>query len=101
MDAQSPSPKIIPIPNNFLLDHQNIPALNDLVFTLPSIPIPAHFIDYYPQLLDQIASDHHSRVLVVSREEMHRFPEQINVVPSLQEAYDIIEMERIERELGL
>ena len=43
MDAQSPSPKIIPIPNNFLLDHQNIPALNDLY-------LPFHQFLFQPTL---------------------------------------------------
>lgn len=101
MDAQKPAPKIIPIPKNFSLDHLDLNPHLDLVFTIPTLPIPNHFIDHYQRLIHTLASKEHSRVLVVSREEMHRFSEHINVVPSLQEAYDIIDMERIERDLGI
>lgn len=52
----------------------------------------------------QISNTHrqakHSFVIVTSRIELDDTPDEIVVVPTLQEAYDIIEMEEIERDLG-
>jgi uncharacterized protein YueI len=41
-----------------------------------------------------------SFLIVVSRIDFNKVPNSINVVPSLQEAFDVIEMEEIERDLG-
>ena len=41
-----------------------------------------------------------SFVLVYKGIEIDDIPDEINVVPSLEEAFDIIEMEAIERDLG-
>lgn len=43
----------------------------------------------------------HSFVIVTENTNLNETPDEIVVVPSLQEAYDIIEMEEIERDLGL
>ncbi len=42
----------------------------------------------------------HSFVIVNNSIELEDVPDEIIVVPTLQEAYDIIEMEDIERDLG-
>jgi hypothetical protein len=39
-------------------------------------------------------------VIVTDRVDFDEMPDEIVVVPTLQEAYDIIEMEEIERDLG-
>ena len=41
-----------------------------------------------------------SFVVVASNVDFNGFPEKLIVVPTLLEAYDIIEMEEIERDLG-
>ena len=41
-----------------------------------------------------------SFVVVNSNVDVDNFPEEFNIVPTLQEAEDVIEMEAIERELG-
>lgn len=41
-----------------------------------------------------------SFVIVNSVIDIDNFPENLNIVPTLQEAEDILEMEAIERELG-
>lgn len=41
-----------------------------------------------------------SFIIIISSLDIDRLPEEINVVPTLQEAEDILEMENIERELG-
>jgi len=52
----------------------------------------------------QISNKHlkskHSFVIVTDSIELDEIPEEIIVVPTLQEAFDIIEMEEIERDLG-
>ncbi|SDS28547.1 intein N-terminal splicing region [Formosa sp. Hel1_31_208] len=42
----------------------------------------------------------HSFVIVTDKANLEETPDEIIVVPTLQEAYDIIEMEDIERDLG-
>ncbi|WP_456442669.1 ribonuclease Z [Psychroserpens sp.] len=52
----------------------------------------------------QISNKHrkakHSFVIVTNKANLDDSPDEIVVVPTLQEAYDIIEMEDIERDLG-
>lgn len=42
----------------------------------------------------------HSFVIVSDKIDLDQTPDEIVVVPTLQEAYDIIEMEEMERDLG-
>ena len=42
----------------------------------------------------------HSFVIVTDKMNLNQTPDEIVVVPTMQEAYDIIEMEDIERDLG-
>lgn len=52
----------------------------------------------------QISNNHrganHSFVIVTSRINLDEAPDELVIVPTLHEAYDIIEMEEIERDLG-
>ena len=52
----------------------------------------------------QISNTHrgakHSFVIVTNKIDIEVVPDEIMVVPTLQEAYDIIEMEEMERDLG-
>jgi hypothetical protein len=42
----------------------------------------------------------HSFVIVTDKANLDEMPDELVVVPTLREAYDIIEMEEIERDLG-
>jgi len=42
----------------------------------------------------------HSFVIVTDKVDLDEMPDEIIIVPTLQEAYDIIEMDEIERDLG-
>lgn len=42
----------------------------------------------------------HSFVIVTDQVDLDEMPDEIVVVPTLKEAYDVIEMEEIERDLG-
>ena len=52
----------------------------------------------------QISNEHrgsrHSFVIVSSKVDLDDMPDELVVVPTQQEAYDIIEMEEMERDLG-
>ncbi len=52
----------------------------------------------------QVSNQHrkakHSFVIVTSQVDFEEIPDEIIIVPTLQEAFDIIEMEEIERDLG-
>lgn len=43
----------------------------------------------------------HSFVIVTDKANMEDMPDEIVVVPTLKEAYDVIEMEEMERDLGI
>lgn len=43
----------------------------------------------------------HSFVIVTDKANLNEMPDELVVVPTLQEAYDIIEMEEMERDLGI
>lgn len=42
----------------------------------------------------------HSFVIISDKADLDEMPDEIIVVPTIQEAYDIIEMEEMERDLG-
>nr|WP_321234303.1 ribonuclease Z [uncultured Psychroserpens sp.] len=52
------------------------------------------------QLSNTHRGSKHSFVIVTNKANLNETPDEIVVVPTLQEAYDIIEMEEIERDLG-
>ena len=72
----------------------------DYIFNASTITINDTFVTAYTAFLEGIYSKVHSRVLVVQNEFLSLFPETIVVVPTLFEAQDLIQMERIERDLG-
>lgn len=43
----------------------------------------------------------HSFVIVTDKANIEEMPDEIVVVPTLKEAYDVIEMEEMERDLGI
>ena len=53
------------------------------------------------QLSNRHRGANHSFVIVTNRIEIDDSPDELVIVPTLQEAYDIIEMEDMERDLGL
>lgn len=74
--------------NNIIV---NLTTLNKV--TLPEI------IEFL-QLSNKHRRAKHSFVIVTNKIDLNETPDEIVVVPTLQEAYDIIEMEDIERDLG-
>jgi len=66
--------------------------------TLHKIPIQ-ELIEFL-QISNKHREAKHSFVIVTDKVNFDDAPDEIVVVPSLQEAHDIIEMEEIERDLG-
>ncbi len=64
-------------------------------------PFTEQEIAEFLELSNQHKKAKHSFVLVSNTVNPEDIPEALIVVPTLQEAYDIIEMEEIERDLGL
>lgn len=57
-------------------------------------------INGFLPLIKQHVKNKHSFVIVASNIDFNKVSDKINIVPTLQEAYDIIEMEEMERDLG-
>lgn len=77
-------------------------AQTNLVVDLSSI---AHIVQDDLLLFEDLAVKHmqesnKSFVLVVQDADYNEFDAELVIVPSLQEAYDIIEMDEIQRDLG-
>jgi len=52
------------------------------------------------QVSDQHRKAKHSFVIVTDQVDFDEMPDEMIIVPTLQEAYDVVEMEEIERDLG-
>ena len=72
----------------------------DYIFDASAYGIDAAFVTAYIEALRAIHSNNYSRILVVDSAYLGLFPDTVVVVPTLGEAHDLIEMERIERDLG-
>lgn len=74
---------------------------DNIIINLTSIAkISTSDIIEFLQLSNRHRGANHSFVIVTNRIEMDNSPDELVIVPTLQEAYDIIEMEEIERDLG-
>ena len=62
--------------------------------------IPLDEIIEFLQVSNKHRKANHSFVIVSNNVDLDIMPEEITIVPTLQEAFDIIEMEEMERDLG-
>ena len=51
-------------------------------------------------IYDSILAENYSFVVLINQLKVDELPEEINTVPTLKEAEDVIQMEMIERDLG-
>ncbi|TPN88898.1 ribonuclease Z [Aquimarina algicola] len=56
-------------------------------------------VNEFLRISKQHKSDKHSFVIVTDKISFEEVPDEVTIVPTLQEAYDMIEMEEIERDL--
>lgn len=75
---------------------------DNVIINLSSIdPVSLEEILEFLPISNRHRSANNSFVIVCDRVNFAEMPDEIVVVPTLQEAYDIIEMEEMERDLGL
>lgn len=70
--------------------------VNLSVMTKVTLQDMIEFLDFS----NQHRHSKHSFVIVTDKANLDEMPDELVVVPTLREAYDIIEMEEIERDLG-
>ncbi|MFD2824768.1 ribonuclease Z [Lacinutrix iliipiscaria] len=74
---------------------------DNIIVNLTSLkPILLEDIVEFLQISNTHRKAKHSFVIVTDKIDLDITPDEIVVVPTIQEAYDIIEMEDIERDLG-
>lgn len=74
---------------------------NNIIVSLTSLSkLGLQDITEFLQISNTHRAEKHSFVIVSDKVNLDETPDEIVVVPTLQEAYDIIEMEEMERDLG-
>ena len=79
----------------FFMKNENI------IINLTSLKrLRTHDVIEFLLISNQHRQAKHSFVLVSNKIDLDDIPDELVIVPTLQEAYDMIEMEEIERDLG-
>ena len=74
---------------------------DNVIVNLTSLkPVSVEEIVEFLQISNKHREAKHSFVIVSNKTDIDATPDELVVVPTLQEAYDIIEMEEMERDLG-
>jgi hypothetical protein len=74
---------------------------DNIIINLASLKqLTTHDVIEFLQVSNQHRKNKHSFVLVSNKINLDKIPDELVIVPTLQEAYDVIEMEDIERDLG-
>ena len=74
---------------------------NNIIVSLTSLSkLGIQDIIEFLEISNTHRAEKHSFVIVSDKVNLDEAPDEIVVVPTLQEAYDIIEMEEMERDLG-
>lgn len=75
---------------------------DNVIVSLSSLkPVELEDIIEFLQLSNKHKQSNHSFVIVSNQVNMDAMPDELVVVPTVKEAYDIIEMEEMERDLGI
>jgi hypothetical protein len=74
---------------------------DNIIVNLTSLkPLSAKDVVEFLQISNLHRKAKHSFVIVTDKIKLDDIPDKLVIVPTIQEAYDIIEMEEIERDLG-
>ncbi|WP_025742079.1 hypothetical protein [Aquimarina pacifica] len=68
------------------------------LFSLKQISVAD--VNEFLRISNKHKAENHSFVIVTNKVSYEEVPDSISIVPTLQEAYDLVEMEEIERDLG-
>ncbi len=86
---------------NIQNDYKSFENENIIIDFSEKINIDSQKIFVFLELNEKRKKSGSSFVIIINQIDIDELPEDICVVPSLEEAIDIIEMELIERELGI
>lgn len=100
MDAFSQQVKLLVLSPEKLKQATRLTLEADWIFDASQLSIDETFVLAYQNFLNALKTEKYSRVLVAQATYLSLFPNNCIVVPTLGEAEDLIEMERIERDLG-
>lgn len=74
---------------------------DNIIINLTSLkPLVLEDVIEFLQISNQHRKAKHSFVLISNTMDLDDIPDELVIVPTMQEAYDIIEMDEIERDLG-
>jgi len=74
---------------------------DNIIINLTSLkPLLLEDVIEFLQISNQHRKAKHSFVLISNTMDLDDIPDELVIVPTMQEAYDIIEMDEIERDLG-
>jgi len=85
---------------SFLIEEKKLQKENLIVIISDKCSASIKEFSLFLVIAEQRKENGTSFVVVNSEIDVDDFPENFNIVPTLQEAEDVIEMEAIERELG-
>lgn len=91
---------IIELVNNIENEYERLKNDHIVVHLTSLSKIPLSDIIEFLRISNRHRGSKKSFVVVSNKVDLYEMPDEIVVVPTLQEAYDIIEMEDIERDLG-
>ena len=86
--------------NSFLIEEKNHQKENIIIQVSNNINISSKEFLLFLDISEQKKENGTSFVVISSEVNIDDFPENFNIVPTLQEAEDVIDMENMERELG-
>ena len=86
--------------NNFKSEHEIVENKNLIVSISNDFTVKEEDIFVFLSYSQQHIENGTTFVVVCDSVGVHNFPEEFNIVPTLQEAEDVLEMENIQRDLG-
>lgn len=86
--------------NSFLIENKKFQKENLIIVISDNFTPSLKEFSLFLKISEQKKENATSFVIVNANIDIDDFPDHFNIVPTLQEAEDVIEMEAIERELG-
>lgn len=86
--------------SNFKSEHEILENKNIIITISDHFKVKEEDIFVFLSYSQQHAENGTTFVVICKTIDVHNLPEEFNIVPTLQEAEDILEMENIQRDLG-
>lgn len=86
--------------NDFVNHHQKLAQNNIIIYLSSKLDLKEDDISIFLKYADIHQENGTTFVVIYKNIDVDCFPETFNIVPTLQEAEDVLEMENIQRDLG-